>query len=761
MFMVIHGKMRDFLNKLIFFLTLCVASVLNAQVVEYNLIIEKKVLEINGRKGESITINGSIPGPVLIFKEGDFARIKVKNLLDEPTSIHWHGILVPPEMDGVPYVSFPPIAPKSEFTYEFPIRQSGTYWYHAHTELQEQLGLYGAFVIEPKEYKKKYSREYVILLSDWSFESPSDIIKTLKRGDDWYSIQKGNAQSLAGAIKTKKLKDFLKREILRMPPMDISDVAYDYFLANGKPEISLEGKKDEEILIRLINGSSSTNFFIEFSGGPMKIVAADGQDVEPFYENRFLIAVAETYDFVIKVPDNLSYEMRATSHDSSGFTSIWIGEGEKVFANQVPKPDLYTEMIPFSWKKLFTLNPDEIMGFTDEKIKKGDFDKPGLYHFMEEHDFRHNKQDDSHKNHVQNDHSMHQNYLENHNNKHVIFSFFSGDNANYKDTVMDGIDERRPYPPYNKLKSIKKTSYPDTLPVQEFRFTLDGDMKRYVWFLNGKALSESDVITIKANHIVRFILINRTMMHHPIHLHGHLFRVLNENGDYSPLKHTVNVSPMSTTVIEFLSNEVGDWFFHCHLLYHMKSGMANVVHYEGFSDPLVEPIKNELYKEHNYLFGEIKLLTNLTSGELTLTNTRNSFYLDWKAGWNRVSRTDWEYALFWERYFNQFFSSILGLYSFGKGYKSETIRGLIGIKYLLPFNIKAKLWIDTDTDYRLNFFKEFVLFPKILLSGEAEYDSHKFWEGKISINYILNKSFQFITLWHSKFGLRVGIKYKF
>lgn len=760
--MVIHGKMRDILNKVIFFLFLGVANVLNASIVEYELLIEKQVIEIKGKKGEGITINGSIPGPVLRFNKGDFARIKVKNLLDEPTSIHWHGILVPPNMDGVPYVSSPPIPPKSEFVYEFPIRQYGTYWYHAHAELQEQLGLYGAIVIEPEEHKEKYSREYVILLSDWSFENPNEIIKTLKRGDDWYSIEKGNSQSIAGAIKMGKLKDYLKRELIRMHPMDISDVAYDYFLANDSPEINLEAKKGEEILIRLVNGSSSTNFFIEFSGGDMKIVSADGQDIEPFYENRFLIAVAETYDFIVKVPDDYSYELRATSHDSSGFASIWIGEGEKVFANEVPKPDLYTEMIPFSWKKLISTDPNQIMGFTDDKVKNGDFDKPGLYHLIEEHNFENNnKQHDSHKNHVQEDHSKHFSYSGNKNNKNVLFSIFRGDNANYKDAVLDGFDERRPLPPYNKLKSINKTAFPDNLPVQEFRFTLDGDMKRYVWFLNGKALSESDVITIKANHLIRFILINRTMMHHPMHLHGHLFKVLNEHGDYSPLKHTVDIAPMSTTVIEFLSNEVGDWFFHCHLLYHMKSGMANVVHYQSFSDPLVAPTKKRLHEEHNYFFGEIKLLTNLTSGELTLTNTRNSYYLDWEAGWERISQTDWETILSWERYFNQFFSTIFGLYTLGDGFKSETVRGLIGIKYVLPFNIKTKLWIDIDKDYRMNFFKEFVIFPRIILSGEAEYDSHKFWEGKISINYILNKSFQIIGLWHSKFGLGVGIKYKF
>lgn len=661
-------------------------------------------------------------------------------------------------MDGVPYVSSPPIPPKSEFIYEFPIKQQGTYWYHAHSELQEQLGLYGAIIIDSKDYIKKYSKEYVLLLSDWSNEHPNEILKTLKRGDEWYSIEKGNSQSIAGAIKAGKLKDFLKRDFMRLHSMDLSDVAYDYFLVNGTPEIHLPAKKDEEILIRLINGSSSTYFYIEFSGGDMKIISADGQDVEPFYENRFLIAVAETYDFILKIPDSFKYELRATSHDSSGYTSIWLGEGEKVFANNVPNPDLYTEMMSFSWKSVFSIEPNEIMGFTDKKIKYGEFDKPGFYHLMKAHHIEH---DHKEANHVKSFHENHDKFDGEGKKYTKKFSLFDGDNANYQDKALDGFDRRRPFPPYNKLKSIKKTAFPDNLPIQQFRFTLDGDMKRYVWFLNGKALSESDVITIKANHVVRFILINRTMMHHPIHLHGHFFRVLNDHGDYSPLKHTVDVAPMSTTVIEFLSNEVGDWFFHCHLLYHMKSGMANVIHYEGFSDPIVEPIRNKLYEEHNYFFGEIKLLNNLTSGELTLTNTRNSFYLDWEAGWKRVNRTDWEFDLIWERYFNQFFSSMIGFYTSGVGHKSETVNGFLGIKYLLPFNIKSKIWIDTDTGYRLNFLKEFVLFPRIILTGEAEYDSHRFWKGKININYILNKSFQLIALWHSKFGIGLGIRLKF
>ena len=261
-----------------------------------------------------MTINGSIPGPTLRFTEGDVARIKVHNTMTVDTSIHWHGILLPPEMDGVPYISFPPIAPQSTFTYEFPIRQSGTYWYHSHSGLQEQRGIYGAIAISPRQMSHHTDRDYTVVLSDWTDEDPNQVNRTLRRGSEWYALAKGSGQSILGAARLGMLRDYFKRELQRMPPMDIADVAYDRFWANGKTQLKLTANPGEKVRLRIVDGSATTYFYLEYAGGPMTIISADGIDVEPIKEKRFLIGVAETYDVIIDIPPTGTYELQATAH---------------------------------------------------------------------------------------------------------------------------------------------------------------------------------------------------------------------------------------------------------------------------------------------------------------------------------------------------------------------------------------------------------------------------------------------------------------
>jgi FtsP/CotA-like multicopper oxidase with cupredoxin domain len=557
-----------------------------------------------------MTINGGIPGPTLRFREGDIARIRVHNKMSVETSIHWHGLLVPPGMDGVPYVSFPPIKAGATFTYEFPIRQSGTYWYHSHTSLQEQSGVYGSIVIENR---------------------------TLKRGSEWFATQKGSGQSILGAARLGMLGDYYKRELQRMPAMDISDVAYDRFLANGKPETTLSAGPGETVRLRIIDGSATTYFHLEFAGGPMTVVSADGQDVEPIKENRFLIGVAETYDVVVQVPASGAYEFRATAHDGSGYASVWLGSGERHPAPDLPKPNLYflmPHMRHLSLKRIFSLTPAGTMGFPDSEVEAGKFDRPGMMgmgsmdmdgmHGMDhgagasgmhnggmDHPSGMSKPPPSpgttmnHGRHPikrtgPGDHTLEvdRGFARTGKKYGTAFRLLGADVSSSKILAVDGMDPVRPWPPYAKLRATKPTAFPKDKPVREIRLTLDGDMERYIWLLDNKPLSESDSIRIREGEIVRFIMINRTMMHHP-----HFFRVINAQGDYSPLKHTVNVAPMSTTVIEFYSDEVGDWFFHCHLLYHMKAGMARVVHYEDFPlDPRLAAIQPNLYRDPWYFW---------------------------------------------------------------------------------------------------------------------------------------------------------------
>ena len=251
-------------------------ATLYASVVEIKLTIARETVQITGNPTTGMTINGGIPGPTLRFRQGDLARIHVHNKMDVDTSIHWHGVLVPPDMDGVPYITFPPIKPGTTFTYEFPIRQAGTYWYHSHTSLQEQSGVYGSIVIESHEKRFAPDRDEVIVLSDWTDEDPHSVNRTLRSGNHWYAIQKGSAQSMLGAARLGMLDDYFKRELQRMPPMDIADVAYDRFLANGRTESAIHAKSGEMVRLRVIDGSSTTFFHLTYAGGPVRIISADG-----------------------------------------------------------------------------------------------------------------------------------------------------------------------------------------------------------------------------------------------------------------------------------------------------------------------------------------------------------------------------------------------------------------------------------------------------------------------------------------------------
>ncbi len=320
---------------------LCMSNSSSAEVREYNLVIRYENVNITGHSVQAMTINGSIPGPTLNFKEGDLARIKVRNEMDVETSIHWHGILLPNLQDGVPYVTTPPILAGTEFTYEFPIKHSGTYWYHSHTGLQEQRGVYGSIVIEPSVPDMETDRELVVVLSDWTDENPDEVLRTLKSGSHYYSLKKDTVQSVHGALKAHAFNDVLHRSWSRMPPMDISDIAYDRFLINGQASAMLDAGPGEKVRLRIINAAASTYFYVQFAGGSMQVISADGVNVQPVDMNRFLIAVAETYDVVITVPGNGSYEFRATSQDGSGHTSLFIGNGDKKAAPDVPRPNLH------------------------------------------------------------------------------------------------------------------------------------------------------------------------------------------------------------------------------------------------------------------------------------------------------------------------------------------------------------------------------------------------------------------------------------
>jgi hypothetical protein len=324
------------------------------------------------------------------------------------------------------------------------------------------------------------------------------------------------------------------------------------------------------------------------------------------------------------------------------------------------------------------------------------------------------------------------------------------------------MDPRRPWPPYDKLRATRPTAFSQDKPVREIRLTLDGDMERFVWLINNKPLSESDVIRIRRGEVARFIMVNRTMMHHPMHLHGHFFRVVNAQGDYSPLKHTVDVAPMSTTVIEFDANEVGDWFFHCHILYHMKSGMARVVHYEGFTvDPQLAAVQPKLDKDPWYAWARVDALSNMTQGFAILSNTRNIVTFEWEAGWQKVEGQEWETIFTWDRYINRFFTVFAGADLLWEKDNLDKAVGVFGLRYLFPLHIESRVWVDTEGGARFNLGKNLQLTPRFALYGEAEYDTHKFWELRGGATYLIAKNVSLIGQWHSDFGWGGGLRMRF
>ena len=673
--------MKIFISFIFFFLFGIPVSSVFAGIVEYDLDINFKTINISGKSSKAMAINNSIPGPTLRFREGDTARISIKNSMNVETSIHWHGLLLPYRQDGVPYLTNPPIEPGKTNVFEFPIKQSGTYWFHSHTGLQEQRGVYGSIVITPKEGERVSSdQDKVIVLSDWTDENPDEVLRTLKSGNDFYSIKKGTMQNLFGAAKRNALSDMAKRSSMRMPPMDISDVAYDAFLVNGKKEMEIPAKSGEKVRLRFINSATASYFYLQFAGGPVEIVSADGKDVQPVKVDRLLMAIAETYDLIVTVPKNGSYEFRATAQDGSGHSSIFIGNGKRIFAPNVPKPNLYK--MKMSMKK----NMDKKMGMG----------------------------------------------------------------------TMPPMNQR-PLSPYKKLRSIGKSILPKQNPKREIVLTLTGDMERYIWSMDGETLSADNMIRIRHGENVRIVLINKTMMHHPMHLHGHFFRVINGQGDYSPLKHTVDVPPLATQVIEFEANEYNDWFFHCHILYHAKSGMARVVSYEDKELDLdLKKIRHNLYKDTWYGNTIGTAQSHMTDGLAVLSNSKNVFSASWQVGWQRVDKTDFDVELAYDRYFNRF----LNLYA-GINLVNEYERGIFGIRYLLPFNIESTFRIDSAGELRIELGQSLQLTGRIMVFGNAEYDTESREEWLLGGKYILSKNVSMIGQYHSDFGAGAGIEFRY
>ena len=766
---------------------------LTGKRVEYDLTIDEQTVDITGKSRPAMTINGGIPGPTMRFTEGDVAVIHLHNKLKTEASLHWHGLLVPNVQDGVPYVETPPIMPGTTRTFEYPLVQSGTYWFHAHTGFQEQLGVYGSIVIEPQKRTYTVDHDLVMLMSDWTDEKPEYILKNLKRRTEWYSIRKGNSQSLNRIIRHKAVGAYLRQSMQKMAPMDISDVYYDRFLINGKDTIRYPDiKPGQTVRLRVINGGGSTYFHVNYAGGPMTLIAADGIPVQPVEVNRRLIGLGETYDFIVTVPTGGAFEVRASAQDGTGYATALLGSGPVHYAPLIPRPDLYKLTANMSrmggagmgtmsmGRADTTANANTAMngptthdmaampgmdhGKMDmgqpkptkkspAKAKKADsmpgMSMPGMDHSQMEMD---SKKPDAGTKPT--------------NMARMNMGSKPGTKASMKpgDAMagmkpgesMSMMDEQNTID-YSILKATEPIVFPANHPIREIPLTLSGNMFRYIWGFNGQPLSRADVIQIRRGEIIRLRMANNTMMMHPIHLHGHFFRVLNGQGDYSPLKHSVNVSPMESVTIEFLADDEKDWVFHCHVLYHLLSGMVRVISYGDKPDAATAEMQKMHSKEMGdntpFVWGYVQPGYPINYGRLNVSNNKNAIVAQGELDWRTKS---YEFDLDYERYFGDWFRVFAGVDGGNEPFLRRTnantndpatpagdrkiLRAVAGIRYMLPFLIESEAKVDARGNVRLQLSGQQLLFPRLEFTYQTQWLIGGYVRAHVELQYTVTKN---------------------
>lgn len=724
-------------------------------VKEYSLTIEQNKMVLGGVGANAMTINGSIPGPVLEFQEGDLALINVTNKMEVETSVHWHGLILPNFYDGVPYLTTPPIEPGATFQYRIPINQSGTYWYHSHTMLQEQKGVYGSIVIHPKEKKFEYDKDLVVVLSDWTREKPLNVLRNLKRGNEWYQVKKGTSVPLGRVISQGALGAQIKFWRDRMDGADIADIYYPAFLANGKAVAEYpEFKPGEKVRLRFINAAASSYFWVDFGGGHPTVVSADGIDVDPVLKNRFLFGIAETYDVIVTIPEG-TLEITATVQDGSGSTSLRLGEGSLYPAQRMPRPDKVAMMQQMAGMNM-KMGAPAMVGNQKKKSPEYLSQRYGMQMQVGETPM-----------------GMDPKMAMPEGNNDVATDTMPMARL---DTLTFGYDTRKSYFNYDFLRARENTTFNAATPINEILLNLTGNMNRYVWSMNGVPLSETDKIKIKGGEVTRITLNNLTMMHHPMHLHGHYFRVINENGARSPLKHTVNVPPMQKVVIEVYNEEYGDWFFHCHVLYHMMGGMARVFSYDTPRDVRLTnyPVQKLLDEtDHFYSWGAARLGTNFNELFLVSSNIRNELGLRAEVDFKQNAEIEVNY----NRYINDWVRVYAGINSETStpdSYDTFNTVGLVGLKYFTPYMFNLDVSMDHQMRPRIRLDRELLLFPRFFLKGEYEYRADFGWvndlgassyrgetQWLVGISYILSRNFSLQGNYNNRYGWGTGLLVRF
>ena len=734
------------------------------KVVHYDLYIKDTVVNFSGKEKRAIAVNGQIPMPTLTFTEGDIAEIVVHNQLKESTSLHWHGLYLPNKEDGVPFLTQMPIKPNETFTYRFPIVQSGTHWYHSHSGLQEQIGMYGSLILKKKSGDKTFRKgiddipQVPIILSEWTNLKPENVHRMLHNASDWFAIKKGTTQSYAEAIRSGHFKTKLTNEWKRMLAMDVSDVYYDKFLINGQNESQLsEFKAGDKVRLRISNGGASSYFWLNYAGGKMTVVANDGNDVEPIEVDRLIIGVSETYDVVVTIPaENTSYEFQVTPEDRTKSASIYIGQGIKQLISPMPKLKYFEGMKMMN--DMMNMNGSMNDMGMDMSLQKMDMNTV-MYPEITGNEKEKNKMMNN-SNSSQN-HDMHNMQMPNNNS-------MQGMNMASESNDIVTLN-------YSMLKAPNPTTLPKDAPVRELRFELTGNMNRYVWSLDNKVLSETDKILIKKGENVRIVLYNNSMMRHPMHLHGHDFRVLNGQGEYAPLKNVLDIMPMETDTIEFAANADGDWFFHCHILYHMMAGMNRVFSYENSQPNPYLSNKKMAYKklqdESNkaHFMAENDFATNGNDGMAMLQNTRWSFGTEWRLGFHDMHGYETETHI--GRYIgrNQWFMPFIGfdwryrkmgmdqqetnLFNQSNTKDNRSLFSL-GFDYTLPMLVIFQTEVYHDGNIRLQLMREDIPISKRLRAGFMVNTDKEYMA---NLRYILNKNIGVRTHYDSDMGFGLGL----
>lgn len=521
---------------------------------DFELFIGETPVNFTGQSRTAMTINGGVPGPLLRWREGDTVTLRVRNRLKADTSIHWHGILLPANMDGVPGLSFKGIEPGGVYVYQFKVRQHGTYWYHSHSGLQEQAGVYGPLVIDAREPEPfQYDREHVVMLSDWTDEDPASLMKTLKKQSDYYNYHKRTVGDFIQDVGEKgwgaTVADRTMWAQMKMNPTDIADVSgatYTFLMNGHAPDSNWTGlfRPGEKLRLRLINGSAMTYFDVRIPGLKMTVVAADGLHVKPVTVDELRIAVAETFDVIVE-PAADAYTLFAQAMDRTGYARGTLAT----------RAGLSTPVPALDPRPLVTMDDMGMGG-----MNHGSMDMSAMDHA-----------------------SMNMGPMQSHPDSEkdnpLVDMQAMTTAAKLDDPGLGLRNNGRRVLTYADLRSPFED--PDGRdPGRTIELHLTGHMEKFAWSFNGIKFSDAEPLRLKYGERIRLVLVNDTMMTHPIHLHGMWSDLEDENGDFQVRKHTIDMPPGTRRSYRVTADALGRWAFHCHLLYHMEMGMFREVRVE-------------------------------------------------------------------------------------------------------------------------------------------------------------------------------------